>query len=128
MVEHWKISSGEHVGEKYDFWPNYYFMEAYAKDNSRRKVSLKCAQVGMSEISIAEMFAVCDKLPGNAMYVFPTDTIAQEFSRARLTNAHRINPYLEEMMTGFDTLRQFKFGNNNIYIRMCAGPQRYVKY
>lgn len=124
LMDNWVISSGESVGKPYRFWPDYPFMVAYAKDTSPRKVAIKCAQVGLSEISIAELYAWCDHTNGNAMYVFPTDTIAVEFSRARLVNAHRINPYLEQFLSANETIRQFKFKDNWVYIRGASVTER----
>lgn len=124
VLDHWVISSGEKAGQPYRYWPDYHFMQAYAKDASRRKVALKCAQVGISELSIAELYAWADVLQGNLMYVFPTDSIAVEFSRARLTNAHRVNEYLEGKLTGFETIRQFKFKENWIYIRGASVQEK----
>src|SRR3990167_5464086 len=124
LQEHWLISSGEHAGKPYRFMPNYPFMEGYAKDFRQNKVAKKCAQVGCSEIEIAEMFGMVDLLPGNAMYVFPTESFAMQFSRARIKNANLTNKYLEDRLSGFDTLLQFKFKENYVYIRGSAMQAR----
>ena len=104
LQDHWKLSSGENAGKPYRFMPNYPFMEGYARDFRQSKVSMKCAQVGCSEIQVAEMYAMLDVLQGNALYVFPTESTAMDFSRARIVNAHKENPYLEDRLTGFETL------------------------
>jgi hypothetical protein len=124
IQNHWVISSGEFASMPYRYLPNYPFMEALLKDTSPKIVVKKCAQVGLTEINIAKMFAIADLLPGNLMYVLPTDELSKVISRARIKAAHRVNPYLEQYLTGYDTLHQFKFKNNWIYIR---GSQTQIK-
>lgn len=124
VLKHWKICSGEFQGENYQFFPHYPFLEDYAKDNSPKKVAMKSAQAGVTEINIAHLFATADMLPGNLLYVMPTQDLADNLSRARLKKAPYSNPYLEEKMTGFDTLAQFEFNKRYVYIR---GSQTQVR-
>lgn len=116
LLDNWRVSSGEFVGARYSF-EHYPFLIDVAKDSSPKMVAMKCAQLGFTELMIARLFATADLLKGNLMYVLPTDDLATTISRARLKNAHAINPYLEKSLTGFDTLRQFKFKDSFIYIR-----------
>ena len=116
-LKNWRVTSGEFAGSNYTYHPFYPFLEEYAKDTSPMIVAMKAAQVGVTEINIARLFALADKLPGNLMYVLPTDDLAVTLSRARLKEASYINPYLEKELLGFDTLRQFKFKRGYIYIR-----------
>jgi hypothetical protein len=124
ILKNWHICSGEFQGERYKFFPHYPFLEAYAKDKAPRKVAMKSAQAGVTEINIATLFAVADTLPGNSLYVMPTHELADNLARARLKKATYDNPYLEENMTGFDTLSQFEFKGKSIYIR---GSQTQVR-
>lgn len=117
LLDNWKITSGEFAGSPYRFFPNYPFMEAVAKDPSTEIVAMKSAQVGFTELMIAKWYAYADELQGNLMYVLPTDELAKTLARARIKEAHSVNGYLEKNLTGFDTLQQFKFKNNYMYIR-----------
>lgn len=123
MLDHWVISSGEFAGQKYSF-ENYPFLVDVAKDDSMTQVAMKSAQIGYTELMIARMFATADLLPGNLLYVLPTDDLAKNVARGRIREAPFKNEYLEKRLTGFDTLQQFKFKNNYIYIR---GSQTQLK-
>ncbi len=123
LLDNWIVSSGEMAGSKYSF-EHYPFMIDVCKDDAPRMVSMKAAQIGFTEIMVAKLFATADLLPGNLMYVLPTDDLATTLSRARLRNATLINPYLEQSLSGFETMRQFKFRDNYIYIR---GSQTQIK-
>lgn len=117
LLDNWKITSGEFAGSPYRFLPNYPFMEAVAKDMSPEIVTMKAAQVGFTELMVAKWYAYAALLQGNLMYVLPTDELAKTLARGRIKEAHSINPYLEQHLSGFDTLQQFKFRSNYMYIR-----------
>lgn len=124
LQDHWVISSGEFAGQPYRFLPNYPFMEEVAKDLSTEIVAMKSAQVGFTELMVAKWYAYADLLQGNLMYVLPTDDLAKTLARGRIKEAHAVNGYLEQNLTGFDTLQQFKFKRNYMYIR---GSQTQIK-
>lgn len=123
-LKHWKVSSGDFAGSDYTFYPFYPWLEEYAKDTSPMIVAMKAAQVGVTEINVARLFGTAYNLPGNLMYVLPTDDLAVTLSRARLMEAVRNSPFLEKELSGYETLRQFKFRNGYIYIR---GSQTQIK-
>ncbi len=124
ILDNWTVSSGEFAGNPYRFIPNYPFMEAVARDRSTEIVAMKSAQVGFTELMVAKWYAYADLLQGNLMYVLPTDDLAKTLARGRIKEAHAVNPYLEQHLTGFDTLQQFKFKRNYMYIR---GSQTQIK-
>jgi len=124
LLDRWIVTSGEFGGQRYRFLPNYPFMEAYAKDLSPFIVVMKSAQVGVTEINVARLYFYADKLRGNLMYVLPTDDLAKTLSRGRIKEAHRKNSYLEDKLTGFDSIHQYRFKENFIYIR---GSQTQIK-
>ena len=124
LLDHWTITSGEFAGQPYRFLPHYPFMEAVAKDMSPEIVTMKAAQIGFTELMIAKWYAYADLLQGNLMYVLPTDELAKTLSRGRIKEAHAVNGYLEQNLSGFDTLQQFKFKSNYMYIR---GSQTQIK-
>ena len=123
LQDNWKVSSGEFVGQPYSF-ERYPFLIDVAKDDSPILVAMKSAQLGFTELMVARLFATADLLPGNLLYVLPTDDLAKALARGRLRNAPYINPYLEQRLSGHDTLQQFKFKNNYIYVR---GSQTQIK-
>ena len=124
VLKNWKVSSGEFAGNDYTFMPFYPFLEAYVKDRSPKKVAMKSAQAGVTEINVAHLFATADNLPGNCLYALPTIELAATLSRSRIKNVIPINPYLEERLTGFDTMHQFKFRDKFVYIRGANVTQR----
>lgn len=124
LLDNWVVTSGEFAGQPYRFLPNYPFMEAVAKDMAPEIVGMKSAQIGFTELMVAKWYAYADLLQGNLMYVLPTDDLAKTLARGRIKEAHAVNGYLEQNLSGFDTLQQFKFKRNYMYIR---GSQTQIK-
>lgn len=122
ILQHWRISSGEFAGDPYSF-AGLHFLQGYIEDQHRHKIFMKCAQCGVSEITLAEMFAYADISRGNHLLVWPAKEQLRDFIKARIHKSIENNPYLSERTGKSYSLRMIPFGLNNIYMRGAESPR-----
>lgn len=116
LLEKWRISSGEYLGDKFSFKDRPYLLP-YVQDEHPFKAVLKSAQAGISEIHVAEALFRAIKERGNILYTMPAGEQMQQFVDARARNAVINNEYLEKFVTGALNLKKFSIARNSIYFR-----------
>lgn len=116
LLEHWRISSGEHAGERYSF-DGYEYLYDIAADPFPNRVEIKCAQIGASELEIAEAFWYLDQHKGNVLYVLPAGPQLEDFVDARVRAAIFVNRYLLQKITGSLSLSRIQYQNAYLYFR-----------
>ncbi|MHC4302425.1 MAG: terminase gpA endonuclease subunit [Planctomycetota bacterium] len=84
-------------------------------------VSMKAAQMGLTEVGINRAFYTLDVLQEDVLYVLPTSTNATDFSKARFNVALRHSPYLKRMFTDTNTVSLKQAGTSTLYIRGSRG-------
>jgi hypothetical protein len=117
LLEKWRISSGEHKGEKFSLSDRPYLLDIITSKH-RNRATMKSAQCGISEEESAR--AVWKVLPpkkGNVLYTFPAGEQMQQFVDARIREAVMNNDYLADRVTGSLNLKKFSIGHNQIYFR-----------
>lgn len=120
LLEKWKISSGEFIGQPFSLKDSPYLFE-FIQDNHPFKVVLKAAQMRISELMIAETIWNACFGKGNCLYTFPAGEQIQDFVAARPRSAIMNNQFLQEYVTGALNLKRFSLNKNTIYFR---GVQR----
>lgn len=116
VLEKWRVSSGEHIGEAYSF-KDYPFLVDIAKDTFPFTVVKKSAQVGISELQVARAIWRAIFKPGNILYSFPAGEQMQQFVDARVRTPIENNPFLYDFISGSFNLKKIKIGRNNLYFR-----------
>ena len=116
LLEKWKISSGEQLGEPYSFKERPYMLEI-AKDNFWFQVIQKSAQCGISELEVAKAVFETVHEKRNVLYTFPASEQMQQFVDARARNAITTNEYLSNFVTGSLNLKKFSLNYHQIYFR-----------
>lgn len=84
-------------------------------------VSMKAAQMGLTEIGINRAFYSLDVLKKDVLYVLPTAINATDFSKARFNTALRHSPYLKQLFTDTNTVALKQAGTTTLYIRGSRG-------
>jgi len=116
LLERWRISSGEHQGEKFSFKDAPCLVEI-ARDDHPFQVTVKGAQCRMSELMMAfAIWRACHH-KGNILYTLPAGEQMQQFVDARTRNAVLTNEELQKAVTGSLNLKKFSLNNNQIYFR-----------
>ena len=122
IIHNWRIGSGNHAGDRYSFHRRQ-FLEKYIDDRHHHKIFMKSAQCGVSELAIAEMFAIADLERGNHMYVFPAKEQLRSFAKTRIHSAIEYNPYIAARTAKSYSLSLVPFGRNNMYLRGAESPR-----
>jgi hypothetical protein len=78
---------------------------------------MKSSQTGISEICLAELFALADMHKGNHLYVFPATKQLNTFVTARVLDSVEINPYLNDIVDGQRSKQLIKVRDNFVYFR-----------
>ncbi len=116
LLDHWRISSGEHMGEPYSFL-KYPYLQTIAMDEHPLQCYKKSAQGGLSELTVARMLWYADTRLGNHLYAFPRTSQLKEFVDARIRAAIFSNSYLSSKINGAMNLHRIEFNNKQIYFR-----------
>lgn len=84
-------------------------------------VSMKSAQMGLTEVGINRAFYTLDVLKRDVLYVLPTAINATDFSKARFNTALRLSPYLKTLFTDTNNVNLKQAGATTLYIRGSRG-------
>ncbi len=84
-------------------------------------VSMKSAQMGLTEVGINRAFYTLDVLKKDVLYVLPTMINATDFSKARFGSALRLSPYLKQLFTDTNNVNLKQAGAVTLYIRGSRG-------
>ena len=84
-------------------------------------VSMKAAQMGLTEVGINRAFYTLDALKRDVLYVLPTAINATDFSKARFNTALRLSPYLKRLFTDTNNVNLKQAGATTLYIRGSRG-------
>lgn len=117
LLEKWRISSGEHQGEKYSLHNRPYMLDVI-RDMHPDQATLKSAQCGITEVKAAK--AIHRLLPprkGNVLYTLPAGEQMQQLVDARIRTTILTNPFLKKHVTGSLNLKKFSINKNTIYFR-----------
>lgn len=116
VLEKWRISSGEHLNEKYSLAERPYMLEVI-QDDFEFQATLKAAQAGLSEIEVARAIFECGFQKRNVLYTMPAGEQMQQFVDARARNAIINNEYLSNLVTGTLNLKKFSLSHHQLYFR-----------
>jgi len=125
LLEKWRISSGEHIGEKFSMADTPCLVDI-VKDDFPFRVILKSAQIRISEIHVAEAIHDCIKEKGNVLYTFPAGEQMQQFVDARARPAIINNEFLFPFVTGSLNLKKFNLNKNSLYFRGTQKRQQMI--
>jgi hypothetical protein len=84
-------------------------------------VTMKAAQLGVTETGINRAFYTLDQLKRDVLYVLPTTINAGDFSKARFATALKLSPYLKDLFVDTNTVGLKSTGTNVLYIRGSRG-------
>lgn len=84
-------------------------------------VSMKAAQMGLTEVGINRAFYILDVLKRDVLYVLPTQLNATDFSKSRFGPALHHSRYLKDMFTDTNTVALKRAGAVTLYIRGSRG-------
>lgn len=95
------------------------FQRQILSDSANDQVVKKCAQVGLSEVSLRMALGLIDIFPqSTAIYTLPTATFATTFVRTRFDPVIEHSPELREKLHGdIDNASLKRIGNSFLYIR-----------
>jgi len=116
LLDKWKISSGEHKGEKFSLHDAPYLI-GLAQDQHPFRVTMKSAQSRISELELARTMWKAISRKGNLLYTFPAAEQMQQFVDARAREAVLNNEFLQKYITGSLNLKKFSINKNQIYWR-----------
>lgn len=116
ILEKWRISSGEHLGEPYSFRERPY-MKGIVEDNFHNVVIQKSAQCGISEVEVARAIWNAIYRKRNVLYTMPAGEQMQQFVDSRARNAIVNSDFLSQHVTGSLNLKKFSIANHQIYFR-----------
>jgi hypothetical protein len=114
LLAKWKISSGEGKGEAYRF-DERPFLYTIATDDFWKKVVIKSAQCGITELEIAEAIFLALSRKGNVLYAFPALQQLRQMVGARVRPAIEDNPYLYAKVSGMLNLEAIQMSGNTLY-------------
>src|SRR3990167_589343 len=116
LLEKWRISSGEHAGERFSF-KDRPFLLGLVEDKFPFQVCLKSAQSGISEIKLAKCIHGTIAKKSNALYTMPAGEQMQQFVDSRARTAILHSEFLSQYVTGSLNLKKFEIAKRQIYFR-----------
>lgn len=101
-------------GSRYSI-SDYPYVKDILDSNAQKNWVMKAAQVGLSEAAITMALYHTEFHNRPVIYYFPTQKMADTFSKTRFSNAIELSDYLRSVVT-VDTTSMKKFGTAELYI------------
>lgn len=105
-------------GEKFSF-KDHEYQEFILRDQSKEKVIIKSAQMGISEMSARMALAMGNLIQGfSTIYTLPSAKAAQNFMKTRIDPVIASSTYLKEAVSkSVDNTEMKQFGDSYLYLK-----------
>lgn len=121
QLAHWVVRNTRHPKNPGEHWSfkEHEFQIDILNDSANDLVVKKCAQVGLSEVSLRMALGLIDIFPNStAIYTLPTGSFAQTFVKTRFDPVIQSSPELAARLDAeVDNTGLKKIGNSFLYIR-----------
>lgn len=123
----WITSKTKLNGEPFSF-EGHEFQLKILSDTSREKITRKCSQVGLTELSLREALALIRVLKNTtAIYTLPTADFVEKLSKARITKIIGDSDDLKfSLSKDVDSNQLKQFGNSFIYFNGTFGQNQAI--